>query len=89
MLETTFSEETETDLFGEQAVLCGGASELVGIKLLDELPASDVLSSRQIDEWLKGGQAGHTPNDADMGLDELALAAPSGTPAPAGEPAAP
>jgi len=28
-LETTFAEETETDLFGEQAVLCGGASELV------------------------------------------------------------
>ena len=29
VLETTFSEETETDLFGEQAVLCGGTSELV------------------------------------------------------------
>ncbi len=29
LLETTFSEETETDLFGEQAVLCGGVSELV------------------------------------------------------------
>jgi ketol-acid reductoisomerase len=29
VLETTFGEETETDLFGEQAVLCGGASELV------------------------------------------------------------
>ena len=28
-LETTFAEETETDLFGEQAVLCGGATELV------------------------------------------------------------
>jgi ketol-acid reductoisomerase len=28
-IETTFREETETDLFGEQAVLCGGASELV------------------------------------------------------------
>ncbi len=27
--ETTFAEETETDLFGEQAVLCGGATELV------------------------------------------------------------
>lgn len=27
--ETTFKEETETDLFGEQAVLCGGATELV------------------------------------------------------------
>ncbi|MGA0544484.1 ketol-acid reductoisomerase [Brevundimonas sp. VNH65] len=29
LLETTFREETETDLFGEQAVLCGGAKELV------------------------------------------------------------
>jgi ketol-acid reductoisomerase len=29
VLETTFAEETETDLFGEQAVLCGGATELV------------------------------------------------------------
>ncbi|NOX83190.1 MAG: ketol-acid reductoisomerase [Alphaproteobacteria bacterium] len=28
-IETTFREETETDLFGEQAVLCGGATELV------------------------------------------------------------
>lgn len=29
ILETTFREETETDLFGEQAVLCGGVSELM------------------------------------------------------------
>jgi ketol-acid reductoisomerase len=29
VLDTTFREETETDLFGEQAVLCGGATELV------------------------------------------------------------
>jgi ketol-acid reductoisomerase len=29
MVETTFAEETETDLFGEQAVLCGGVSALV------------------------------------------------------------
>ncbi len=29
VIETTFQEETETDLFGEQCVLCGGASELV------------------------------------------------------------
>jgi ketol-acid reductoisomerase len=28
-LQTTFKEETETDLFGEQAVLCGGVSELM------------------------------------------------------------
>jgi ketol-acid reductoisomerase len=37
-LETTFKEETETDLFGEQAVLCGGASALVkaGFEVLTE-----------------------------------------------------
>ena len=29
ILETTFREETETDLFGEQAVLCGGTAELI------------------------------------------------------------
>ncbi|MBA2297476.1 MAG: ketol-acid reductoisomerase, partial [Actinobacteria bacterium] len=29
LLETTFAEETESDLFGEQAVLCGGATALV------------------------------------------------------------
>jgi segregation and condensation protein B len=64
--------------------------ELVGIKAIDELPASDVLSSRQIDEWLKGGPAGHAPNDADMGLDEreLALGAPEEAPMAAQEPAA-
>jgi ketol-acid reductoisomerase len=38
VLETTFTEETETDLFGEQAVLCGGVSELVkaGFKTLTD-----------------------------------------------------
>ena len=29
VIQTTFSEETETDLFGEQAVLCGGVRELI------------------------------------------------------------
>ena len=29
IIETTFKEETETDLFGEQTVLCGGISELI------------------------------------------------------------
>src|SRR6202023_1630291 len=29
VIETTFREETESDLFGEQAVLCGGAAELI------------------------------------------------------------
>jgi ketol-acid reductoisomerase len=38
VLETTFAEETETDLFGEQAVLCGGVTELVlqGFETLTE-----------------------------------------------------
>ncbi|MEO0973736.1 MAG: ketol-acid reductoisomerase [Pseudomonadota bacterium] len=38
VLETTFKEETETDLFGEQAVLCGGVTELVlkGFETLTE-----------------------------------------------------
>ena len=38
VIETTFEEETETDLFGEQAVLCGGVSELVkaGFETLTE-----------------------------------------------------
>ena len=42
--------------------------EFVGIKSLDELPASDVLSSRQIDEWLKNAANPHAPSDTDMGL---------------------
>jgi len=38
VLETTFTEETETDLFGEQAVLCGGVSALIkaGFETLTE-----------------------------------------------------
>jgi len=38
ILETTFKEETETDLFGEQAVLCGGTAEVIraGFQTLGE-----------------------------------------------------
>ena len=38
VIKTTFTEETETDLFGEQAVLCGGASQLImyGFETLTE-----------------------------------------------------
>ncbi len=38
VIETTFAEETETDLFGEQVVLCGGLSELIkaGFEILVE-----------------------------------------------------
>jgi segregation and condensation protein B len=58
--------------------------EFVGIKSLDELPASDVLSSRQIDEWLKNSSSAHTPTDTDMGLsdEQLPLEGSGITPAP-------
>lgn len=56
--------------------------EFVGAKSLDELPASDVLSSRQIDEWLKNSSTAHKPTDTDMGLadEELPLEHPAQTP---------
>jgi segregation and condensation protein B len=44
--------------------------EFVGIKSLDELPASDVLSPRQIDAWLQTSNTPRPAGDADMGLDE-------------------
>jgi segregation and condensation protein B len=55
--------------------------EFVGIKSLDELPASDVLSSRQIDDWLKTTESAHRPNDTDMGLadEQLPLEQSSGS----------
>jgi segregation and condensation protein B len=43
--------------------------EFSGVKSLDELPASDVLSSRQIDEWLQTAMNPNLPSaDAEMGL---------------------
>lgn len=71
--------------------------EFTGIKSLDELPASDVLSSRQIDEWLRKSENTKAPSDLDMGLpdEQLPLEAPLPTspaepPAPAsGEPVPP
>ena len=44
--------------------------EFVGIKSIDELPASDVLSPRQIDTWLQSSNQPRAASDADMGLDE-------------------
>jgi segregation and condensation protein B len=44
--------------------------EFVGIKSLDELPSSDVLSPRQIDAWLQTSNNPRAAGDADMGLDE-------------------
>ena len=57
--------------------------EFVGVKSLDELPASDVLSSRQIDEWLSNAMNPAKLGDTDMGLSDEQLplenaAAPSG-----------
>jgi segregation and condensation protein B len=57
--------------------------EFVGVKSLDELPASDVLSSRQIDDWLSNAMNPAKLGDTDMGLaDEQrpleGAAAPSG-----------
>src|SRR5690625_5933222 len=47
ILETSFQEETETDLFGEQAVLCGGVTGLVkaGDRKSTRLNSSHVASS--------------------------------------------
>lgn len=56
--------------------------EFVGIKSIDELPASDVLSSRQIDSWLKNAMTpAHSPTDTDMGLsdEQIPLGAPTAT----------
>ena len=44
--------------------------EFVGVKSLAELPASDVLTSRQIDEWLRKSADPQKPGDMDMGLPE-------------------
>lgn len=44
--------------------------EFVGIRSLDELPSSDVLSPRQIDAWLQTSNQPRAASDADMGLDE-------------------
>ena len=44
--------------------------EFVGLKSLDELPSSDVLSPRQIDAWLQTSISPRAASDADMGLEE-------------------
>lgn len=58
--------------------------EFVGIKSLDELPASDVLSNRQIDEWLQKTTNTKPPTDEEMGLP-LELGE-GGAPSPSLEP---
>jgi segregation and condensation protein B len=60
--------------------------EFVGIKSLDELPASDVLSPRQIDAWLQTSANPRAATDSDMGLDETEeeqLGLPQGETVPA------
>ena len=47
--------------------------EFVGVKSLDELPASDVLSSRQIDEWLRTATNPPSIGDTEMGLENEQL----------------
>jgi len=58
--------------------------EFVGVKSLDELPASDVLSSRQIDEWLNNAMNPAKLSDTDMGLSDEQLPLESAA-APAGQ----
>lgn len=43
--------------------------EFIGLRSLDELPASDVLSTREIDEWLKRANDPHAVSDGSVGLD--------------------
>ena len=57
--------------------------EFVGAKSIDELPASDVLSSRQIDEWLRNSSTAHKPTDFDMGLPDEQLPLERPVPPPA------
>lgn len=59
--------------------------EFVGIKSCDELPASDVLSSRQIDEWLRNSSNAPKLSDTDMGLadEQLPLEGPGAEASPA------
>ena len=59
--------------------------EFVGVKSLDELPASDVLSSRQIDEWLKNAMNPTPLGDAEMGLPDEQLPLEAGADAPASD----
>jgi segregation and condensation protein B len=47
--------------------------EFIGMKSLDELPASDVLSTRQLDDWLQKAMNPTHVSDAEMGLPEEQL----------------
>jgi segregation and condensation protein B len=59
--------------------------EFTGLKSLDELPASDVLSSRQLDDWLQKAMNPTHLSDAEMGLpseEQLPLEPAAAAPAP-------
>jgi segregation and condensation protein B len=62
--------------------------EFIGMKSLDELPASDVLSSRQIDEWLASAMNPAKLGDTAMGLsdEQLPLEGAATGESPAGSP---
>jgi len=55
VIETTFQEETETDLFGEQAVLCGGVTEMmkVGYETLVEAGYSEEMAYFEVMNEMK------------------------------------
>ena len=44
--------------------------EYVGVRSVEELPATDVLSRQQINDWLQSAMQATHPSDRDMGLDE-------------------
>jgi segregation and condensation protein B len=46
--------------------------EFVGVRSLEELPATDVLSRQQINDWLQNAMRARHPSDGDMGLEEEA-----------------
>jgi len=60
VLETSFAEETETDLFGEQAVLCGGATELV-VKGFETLVEAGYQPEVAYYEWPARAEADRRP----------------------------
>src|SRR5256886_11594924 len=66
VLETTFAEETETDLFGEQAVLCGGVSAL--IKARSEEHTSELQSQSNLVCRLLLEKKNHTSTSMSISL---------------------
>ena len=75
VIETTFKEETETDLFGEQTVLCGGASALVqaGFEVLVEAGIAGMRFS--ISETAKWGDVTVGPKIIDASVKKRMKAA--------------